>query len=869
MLLAFLPLLPTIIMKNAFPLFIGKTTLALPVHRAVFLFLAFTILSGTSLPAQKPVNLDSLLAANDRYVHRDTVKLKTLLAISQAYSSVNPQKGLAAAEACISIAEELGIPLYQGRSYFMKGLNLFLLGNYDSTIVLSLRAIAIFERLDRKEDLGKAYSIRGGVAYYRADYPTAELYWEKSIEAYRSINNLPGQARTMANLGLIYLAQQQLQKALDIFLEAASIQEKLEQWANLPNSYAHIASVHLNWQDYNKALLYYQKALDIARKTNNKFLISVYLSNIGSVYFNVGNYPKAIDLYQETIGLNEELGNKESHANNLLTLSMIYSNLKDFPQAIQYIEKATRLSREMGNQNMQGRCLDNLGTQYRRMGDLTKAVSCFTQATAIYEEVNFREGLRDVSLSLGFINLEQKDFAKSISYFQKARMLCDTVADKQLLVTCLNGLAGNCLYAPDSLLMPMLGIQAENRYPEAIRLLLRAQETARSAKVIYDEQVTWKSLSQAYEFSGDYINSYKAFKQYIAIRDSVVGEDTKKQITRKEIQFEFDKKETALKFEQQLTLEQLAQQKLLSIQQEQALNIKQQALTISNKEKDLQRLAYLKEKAEKQEKEQQLSLAEKDKQIQEVQLGSLIQDKALQLQTLAKQNALIGFLLAGLAAILLGFAAFSFWQRQKRAKKEAVAQVQYTRQLLENTEDERGRIARDLHDGISHELLTLKKALHNTEAVQKIDSIINDIRQISRNLHPVMLESIGLKLSLETLCDQYMEQEELFISHDINYTHKLPGTAELQLFRIVQEAITNTIKYAGADACKVTLQDGNNGLQLTIQDNGRGFDVDQALNSGKSFGLRSILQRSKAIGGSADIQSSAIGTVIRVEVPCP
>jgi two-component system, NarL family, sensor kinase len=203
----------------------------------------------------------------------------------------------------------------------------------------------------------------------------------------------------------------------------------------------------------------------------------------------------------------------------------------------------------------------------------------------------------------------------------------------------------------------------------------------------------------------------------------------------------------------------------------------------------------------------------------------------------------------------------------KKIRKEAAVQQQFTRQLLENTEDERSRIARDLHDSVSHELLALKREMQGADATKRIDYIINDIRQISRNLHPVMLESIGLKLSLETLCDQYMEQGELFVSHDINYTKRLPGTAELQLFRIVQEAITNTIKYAGADACKVTLLEQNSTLRLTIQDNGRGFDVDQALNSGKSFGLRSIFQRSKAIGGRADIQSSATGTVIRVEVP--
>lgn len=263
------------------------------------------------------------------------------------------------------------------------------------------------------------------------------------------------------------------------------------------------------------------------------------------------------------------------------------------------------------------------------------------------------------------------------------------------------------------------------------------------------------------------------------------------------------------------------------------------------------------------EKEIRVQVKELDKRYQTEKKEQQI---ALQQVKLAHKNTLIGFLLAGLLALSLAGVTWYLWRFQKQAEKESVIQQQFTRQLLENTEEERGRIARDLHDSVSHELLALKRTMPDLGAAKRIDYIINDIRQISRNLHPVMLESIGLKLSLETFCDQYMEQGELFISHDIHYRNKLPGTAELQLFRIVQEAVSNTVKYAGADACKVSLLEENNTLRLTVQDNGRGFDVDQVLSSGKSFGLRSIMQRSKAIGARADIRSSTQGTVIEIAI---
>jgi two-component system, NarL family, sensor kinase len=265
-------------------------------------------------------------------------------------------------------------------------------------------------------------------------------------------------------------------------------------------------------------------------------------------------------------------------------------------------------------------------------------------------------------------------------------------------------------------------------------------------------------------------------------------------------------------------------------------------------------------------REQQIrdKVKELDKKYQTEKKEQLIVLQNIQLE---QKNTFIGFLISSLAGLLLLVLTGYLWQRQKRTQREANIQQQFTQQLFENTEDERSRIARDLHDGVSHELLTLKRSIsfNQEDTAQRIDHIINDIRQISRNLHPVMLESIGLKLSLETLCDQYMESGELFITYDITYDKRLTNTAELQVFRIVQEALSNTIKYAHANAAKLTITPTHSDtLQVMIEDNGTGFDVERILSSGKSFGLNSILQRSKAIGAIASIKSSEQGTIISV-----
>lgn len=775
--------------------------------------------------AQGKINLDSLDRACQAYQETDTIKIKMLLRLSQELSRSNPTKGASVAAEAVSLAEQLHQPLLQSYALNNQGINNKVAGKYTDAVVLHERALLIADSLGGKRGIAVCLNNIGTAYNFQLEYKKAIGYYERALALFVEAGDRASEGACLRSLGAAY----------------SNISEK------------------------EKAQYYETKAEKLLESLGNLDELVVIYINRSIDYTQTADYPKALEHLQKAMHLNEKLKNKTNTYAINNSLGVIYGRLNDTEQALLYHFKALDVQKEIGNELYIARTYINIGSQYYNSKKFTKALEYQQLALEIVTKLKNKSTTATCQTNMATTYMALSDYSSALSYFEKAMPVFKELGREREYSRSLTNVSEIYLKAPDSVLLKA-SIDPMKRFSLSEEKCLESLKIATPLEALDIVQSAWVSLSEIYEKKGDYISAYDAYKKHILYRDSISGDDIKNQITRKEIQYEYDKKETVLKYEQQLTVEQLAQQKLLSIQQEQALNIKQQALTISNKEKDLQRLAYLKEKAEKQEKEQQLSLAEKDKQIQEVQLGALLQDKALQLQTLAKQNALIGFLLAGLAAILLGFAAFSFWQRQKRAKKEAAVQVQYTQQLLENTEEERGRIARDLHDGVSHELLTLKKTLQNTEAGQKIDGIINDIRQISRNLHPVMLESIGLKLSLETLCDQYMEQDELFISHDINYNKRLPGTVELQLFRIVQEAITNTIKYAGADACQVVLHEQNNTLQLVVRDNGRGFNVDEALDSGKAFGLRSILQRSRAIGGQSDIRSSAQGTVIAVTV---
>lgn len=244
------------------------------------------------------------------------------------------------------------------------------------------------------------------------------------------------------------------------------------------------------------------------------------------------------------------------------------------------------------------------------------------------------------------------------------------------------------------------------------------------------------------------------------------------------------------------------------------------------------------------------------------------QQIVMQRKTIMTKNTTIALLISLFAGLVLLIGFYSVRQKQKKLKIEKQNAQEYTKQLLAKTEEERKRIASDLHDSVSHELLSLKNSYEEkTEIINtKIDAIINDIRSISRNLHPIMFDKIGLKSSVEQLVERTQSLNDFMVTADIEYWETLSSEDELQLYRIIQESLSNIIKYAHAVAAKITISENENHLFVEIKDNGKGFAVMETLQGKNAFGLHNIIERSRVIGGEAKIVSDKNGTIVTIEI---
>jgi signal transduction histidine kinase len=241
---------------------------------------------------------------------------------------------------------------------------------------------------------------------------------------------------------------------------------------------------------------------------------------------------------------------------------------------------------------------------------------------------------------------------------------------------------------------------------------------------------------------------------------------------------------------------------------------------------------------------------------------------AIQEKKIASKNAAIAGLGLLILVVFIIIVIYQNRQKQNKLKQNNLSVKRYTKQLLKKIEEERQRIARDLHDSVSHELLELKNVADGkqVETNLKVDSIINNIRSISRNLHPIMFDKIGLKSSVEQLIERTQLVNDFMITADIDYNGLLSNSDELQVYRIIQEALSNVIKYSNAIAAKISIFEKDKTVFIMIQDNGKGFNYNEVINSSKSFGLHNIKERSRAIGGEAKITSSKNGTIVTIEI---
>lgn len=205
--------------------------------------------------------------------------------------------------------------------------------------------------------------------------------------------------------------------------------------------------------------------------------------------------------------------------------------------------------------------------------------------------------------------------------------------------------------------------------------------------------------------------------------------------------------------------------------------------------------------------------------------------------------------------------------------------------VLQAEEEERRRIATEIHDGLTQQVVSIGYRLHACErmldgdlpaarhelkvAQELIDHALKEARAVIRALRPSSLDELGLLPALEALALwTFSDEVEVLLSADLKV--RLPAHLEGSLYRIGQELLSNVRRHAAAGRVELTIDSGKDHVRLRVADDGKGFDLDEYRRARRetSFGLSGIAERVERLGGSLDVQSQ-IGGGTRVEVSVP
>jgi two-component system, NarL family, sensor kinase len=475
---------------------------------------------------------------------------------------------------------------------------------------------------------------------------------------------------------------------------------------------------------------------------------------------------------------------------------------------------------------------NDLGKLYRKTRDLDRSLENFDKAHAIYSGLKDTSGITMVLNESGEVYEYKDDYREAIKRYTSSMILAEKAGDSLSVSYSLSNIAG--VYV------------IQGQYDEAEATLLRSLHIRENLKDSFHIALAFSDLGAAMSEKGDFKKAIDYFSKsnriaeklhYSELQSNNYNELSVAAQRQGDFQkaFEYFSKRTALR------------DSLISIE----------------KSRELQRL------------NSQYQSAQREKQI-------ITQQNRIRLQNIL----FIGLGLFLVLALLLAYALYNRY----RIKKESQLQAEIMKQqeikmkaVMEAEENERQRIAKDLHDGIGQMMSAAKMNLSafessiqfiNDEQKENFGKIINLVDESCREIRTVshiMMPSALIKNNLATAIRDFVNKLGVKSVSIHVYTEgldqKLDSNVETVLYRVVQECVHNALKHAGATTLDISLIKDKDGISGTIEDNGKGFDASEKGES-DGIGLKNIITRIEYLKGSVDFDTSpGRGTVVAFNVP--
>ncbi len=593
----------------------------------------------------------------------------------------------------------------------------------------------------------------------------------------------------------------------------------------------------------DSALYYSEKAIAISDSINDSKRLADNLLNYGHTIRKTGETEKAFLQYKKVLYIYRNLNDSSGISQVYNALGIIYKIKGVLDSAAYYYHESIRILERIGDLERISASMINLGIIYITSGDLENARKYLTGSIKYAENFNRINHLVIAYSNLGIVAYEENKFDQALDYYNIALPLSEQIQDKTGMANLYNNI-GNIYF------------EQKNDLNKAYEYYNKSLPIFR--EIGYKSGILVNLMNIAVIYEG-----WKNFDQALIINDTCL------QIA-KEIG-ELDRQKRIY-------------QNILAVYSQ--LGNYEKAFEYQTKYYELNDSIYNIEKTEviadltlkyEKEKDQARILALENENL----------EKDLDLRKRTNQRNV--YLFTGSGFIFILFFLFIFHRQKSRKDKiiaeQKIKQLEEEKKLLaakflvEGQEEERKRIAKELHDGLGVLLSTTKmqfttikdKSPENKSIIEKATKLLEqatgDVRKISHNMMPGLLTKFGFYEATEDIFDKINETEGLNAGTKIiGDTKRLPENMEIMLYRIIQEMVNNTLKHAEAKNILLDINIQPEMLNIKYSDDGKGFNVEEKIES-RSIGLASIQSRVNFLNGELNIESTfGKGTVYNIQI---
>ena len=575
------------------------------------------------------------------------------------------------------------------------------------------------------------------------------------------------------------------------------------------------------------AIKFALEGIDLAKKTDNKRSLGMLSRAIGGVYVYKNDNDSASWYYDIAMDIALETGNRELEALTFSAYAILHTQSLNYEQAIDYYQKSLKLCEELGLDDRIMKNFYNMANLYYSLGDYEQAIATYLRVKAEAEKIENKQIWALAAKSLGMIYVLQFRYEEAMPLTLKALEIFREQQNVRQECATLHTLGYIYMYQHKDY------EKAQEVFEEMRRL---AEETGFVSEIGEAE----KMLGDVFKEKGDYEQSMHHLLNAFNIIDST-DVMQKKQLSLRilALNIQIENKNAALEY-----LEKYDSLHKVTIKYEAEM-----ALT------DM-RIKYESEKIEEQN-----TTLRKERQL------------------LIGLGVSIGIALFLVLAFLINTRRLSVYRRnlaEQRIKElEQERDLAIIQAAMESEVTERIRISQDLHDGVGGLLTGLKYTMNDfmesviisdnnvknfDKAMIMLDKSIVELRRVSHNMMPELLNRHGLVRAMTDFCESIETVSFRFFGTPARIDSKI----EIVIYRSAQELINNALKHAGATRIIVHLFLEPDRIALSVEDNGKGFDPDIELTG---IGLTNIRSRVSLFKGKIDLNSQpAKGTEVMIEI---